>query len=334
MENREKLFTASVSGSEEKYTKQIKDLMSEFCDKVTSDIFGNVYGICGNGKRKIIIDAHSDIIGLMVTSVADDGAVSFTAVGGVDIRILPSMNVTIHGKQNVKGVIGVPPPHLQKNVDTKPYDTENLKIDTGITADKLRDIIDVGDFISFDSEYTELLNNRIAMNGLDNKLGLYTALQVAKNLKNDDLTLVVAATAGEEINLNGARVAANFDKFDLAVIIDVTHGTTPDAKDEYTFPLGSGPAIAVGPGLSKKYAGILEDLAIKLGIPYSIEVTNGSTGTNSLAYETAGSGILCSVVSIPLRYMHTSYEVADKSDVENTVKLLTEFINSYTEVCE
>ena len=322
----------TVSGSEYKYSEPLKKLMSKYCDSVYDDIFGNVYGICGNGKKKILIDAHVDIIGLMVTNIEKDGAVSFTTVGGVDDRILPSMNVVIHGRNDIKGVIGVPPPHLQSGDSSTPYSTESLKIDTGLTKEELSKIVETGDFVSFDSQYTELLNNRIAMNGLDNKVGLYCALEVAKHRIPDDITLVIVASVGEEINLNGARIAANSNEFELAVVIDVTHGTTHDSADDYTFPLGSGPAIAVGPGLSEIYSDMLENCALKSEIPYSIEVTNGHTGTNSLAYEVNRAGILCAVVSVPLRYMHTAYEVVEKTDISNTVKLLGEFIKSCSEV--
>jgi len=333
MEDLKKLLSfQSVSGSEDVYCENLKDMMKKSFSEVHSDTCGNVFGIRGNGKRKLVIDAHWDIIGLMVTKIEKDGLISFTTVGGVDTRILPALSVTIHGKEKVKGVIGVPPPHLLSGDTDKPYEPEILKIDTGYTKEQLSKLVETGDLISFDSVYTELLNGRFSANGLDNKLGVYCAIKAAEKTTADGVSVAVAATCGEEINLNGARVAANSDEFELAIIIDVTHGETPDSKEDLTFEIGNGPTIAVGPGLSNMYSKMLIEVARENKIPYAVEVTSGSTGTNSLAYEVAGNGIPCVVVSVPLRYMHTAYEVADIKDVSNTIKLVSEFINRFAEV--
>ena len=327
------LSLPSVSGSEEKYSESIKEILSEYCDEVFADITGNTFGIrrVKNPKKKILIDAHSDIIGRMVASVKKDGLISFVCVGGVDTRILPSMAVTIHGKKDIRGIIGVPPPHLNTDGENEPYKVENLCVDTGFTAEELEGIVETGDFISFDSDFTELLNGRIASRGLDNKAGVYAAIKVLEKLTTDTVEVTVGCTSGEEINLNGARVAGNLDEFDLCIVIDVTHGTTPDSKEQITYPLGSGASIAVGPGLSKKYTSEITDFAGRNNIPHTVEVTSGSTGTNSMAYSVLGAGIPCVVVSVPLRYMHTSFEVADISDINAVAELVSSYADSLGE---
>ncbi len=334
MKDLEKLISLpTVSGSEDKYTNEIKEIFDGCCDKTTSDILGNVYAFkkSENSRKSIIIDAHLDIIGLMVNKINDDGLICFSKMGGVDSRILPSMKVVIHGKKDIKGVIGVPPPHLLSDGENEPYPIESLTIDTGLKKEELIDIVNIGDFISFSSELTYLLNNRISANGLDNKLGVYSVLQVLKNEKFSDADITAALTVGEEINLNGARTASSYDNYDLCIVIDVTHGHTPDSKEDICFELGSGPSIALGPGLSKYYSDLLIKCAEKNNIPYTIEVTNGYTGTNSLAYEVSGNGIPCVIVSIPLRYMHTAYETADMNDVYELIKLISLYIKDVEE---
>lgn len=334
MELKELIAMPSVSGSEDCYTRETEKLFLRCCDRAFSDSVGNVFGIkkTGSGKTKILIDAHSDIIGLIVTKINDDGLLSFACVGGVDTRILPSIKVVIHGKENIKGVIGVPPPHLLKEGADKPYKAEDLTIDTGLTKEQLSGIVEIGDLISFDSEYTELINGKIAARGLDNKIGVYCALKAVENTVRDNTEIIIAATCGEEIGLNGARAAADIADCDLCIVIDVTHGTTPDSSEDITFELGKGPAIALGPGLSKKHTNKLIEYAKANNIPFSYEVTNGHSGTNSTAYELAGAGLSCVIVSLPLRYMHTAYEVADMKDAEKLISLVSGFINEYEEV--
>ncbi len=323
----------SVSGSEDKYSKKLEEIFSSYCES-NSDIFGNVYGFKknGNGKTKILIDAHIDIIGLMVTKIHDDGILSFACVGGVDTRILPSMRVVVHGKENVKGVIGVPPPHLLKGDETETYKVENLTIDTGYTKEEISRIVEIGDLISFDSGFTRLLNKRISAGGLDNKLGVYCALKSLEKIKREDTEIVVAATCGEEINLNGARIAGNLSEFDLCIVIDVTHGTTPDSKEDLTFELGKGPSIALGPGLSKKHNSQIISYAKEHNIPFCYEVTSGRTGTNANAYNINAAGMDCVILSLPLKYMHTACEVADMKDADALVELVSGFINECGEI--
>lgn len=324
----------AVSGSEDVFRNRLEKIFSEYCGNTKSDIFGNVFGFkkAGNGETKILIDAHFDIIGLVITKIHDDGILSFACVGGVDERILPSLKVVIHGRKDVKGVIGVPPTHLLKNEDHVPYEIENLTIDTGYTKEEISSLVEVGDLVSFDCGFTELLNNRVSAGGLDNKLGIYCALKAVERISRDNSEIVVAATCGEEINLNGARIAGNLSDFDLCIVIDVTHGTTPDSEGDVTFELGSGTAIALGPGLSKKHTDKIISYAKAHDIPFTYEVTNGRTGTNANAYNITSCGMDCVILSIPLRYMHTACEVADMNDCDNLIKLVSGFINDCGEI--
>ncbi len=330
MDNLKKLLiNDSVSGYEYMGTDETTALFEKTGAEVFCDKLSNIYAVKNKGKAfKVIVDAHFDTIGLIITKIHESGFLSFAPLGGVDVRILPSMVVDVIGKERITGVIGVKPPHLLKGTEKKAYKLEELFIDTGLTKDELSDKISCGDIAVFKSEYTELLNGRISSAGLDDKIGIFMVAEILKGFKNPDVTIVGAATTGEEIGLKGARVMANSDEFDLAIVIDVTHGRTPDGVKNRSFPLGDGPVITLGPSLSKVYNDKIISYAEKNNIKLGIEVEPGNTGTNAWAYHSSKESVPSVMISIPLRYMHTAYEVCDKSDIMAGIKLITDFLNS------
>lgn len=326
---KELLSVNTVSGSELSGSNKVYEIFSNSGAEVTLDKLSNVIATKNKkGKFKVLLDAHFDTIGLMVTKILKGGFIKFTALGGVDPRILPSLTVTVHGSKDITGVIGVVPPHLLKGDDKSAYKIEDLFIDTGKDEDELKKIVSVGDVISFKSEYTELLNGRIASAGLDDKIGVYIVSEVLSKMDNENICLFGVATIGEEIGLKGAKVISNFDDFDLAIIIDVTHGMTPDAIKNRAFELGKGPVITLGPSLSKEYNDKIKKVANKKNIDIQIEVEPGNTGTNAWVYHSLKTSCPSVMVSVPLRYMHTSYEVCDKGDILSSVDLILEFLNS------
>lgn len=322
----------TVSGYEFKGAEYIKTMFEESGAECYIDNISNVIAVKNKGgKYKVLIDSHIDVIGLMITEIKEGGFLKFVTVGGVDLRILPSLSVTVHGKTDIKGVIGVKPPHLIKGGMDKAYKTEELFIDTGMDYDELVKTVEIGDVVTFDSKYTSLAGNRIAGAGLDDKLGVYAASEILSQTKNDDIALYVVGAVGEETGLRGAKVISNLDSFDLVIVIDVTHGTTPDAIKERAFDLGKGPVITLGPSLSKKYNDKLVKYAKENNINIQIEVEAGNTGTNAWIYHSAGISNPSVMVSIPLKYMHTSYEVADIKDINNVIKLVSGFLNEFKE---
>lgn len=330
MDNLKKLVTLpTVSGCEYVGLDAVSDILKESGATVSVDKFSNVLAVKNEGKDfKVLLDAHFDVIGLMVTEIKDGGFLKFTTVGGVDQRILPSLSVTVHGKEDVPGVIGVKPPHLLGKDEEKAYKTEELFIDTGMETEELLKVISCGDIITFNSSYEELLNDKVAASGLDDKAGVYVISEVLKKVKNENISLYGAVTAEEEIGLKGAKMIGGVYDFDLCIVIDVTHGRTPDSKKEESFELGKGPVITLGPSLSKKYNNMLKECARKNNIGISIEVEGGNTGTNAWAYHSARCSNPSVMVSVPLKYMHTSYEVIDKKDVLSAIDLIVKFIDS------
>ena len=185
MENLKKLLEKqSVSGYEYTLAETVKEMFSS-CEESYIDKLSNVIAIKNkDADFKVLVDAHMDTIGLMVTKILDGGFVKFISIGGVDTRILPSQVVTIHGKKDVKGVIGVKPPHLLKGNQDKAYSEEELFIDTGYEKSELESLVEIGDIITFEGKYTELIGGRIASGGLDDKLGVYIVSEVLKNVVN------------------------------------------------------------------------------------------------------------------------------------------------------
>lgn len=319
----------TVSGYEYKSAVCVRELFEQSGADVYIDKLSNVVAVKNKGQKfKVLVDAHMDTIGLMVTSITDGGFLKFISVGGVDQRILPALTVTVHGKEEVKGVIGVKPPHLLTDGKDKAYKLEELFIDTGYEKEEIEKLVSIGDIITFDSEYTELINGRIASSGLDDKAGVYMVSEILKKVNNTGVTVYGVGAIGEEIGLKGAKVLSNLDEIDLAFVIDVTHGTTPDAIKNRAFDLGKGPVITVGPSLSKKYNNHIKKYAEENKILLQTEVEPGNTGTNAWAYHSANESIPTVMISIPLKYMHTSYEVADKSDISAGIDLISGFINS------
>ena len=261
-----------------------------------------------------------------------NGFVSFTALGGVDERILPASEVYILGKSRVYGVIGAKPPHLIKKTDkseTEGLHIRDLLIDTGLDSSAARELIGVGDPILLRSEYTPLLGSRACSAALDNRAVIAAVLTLLEKVSDADLpyNLLISFTSGEELGLHGAY-SANFDTVpDLAVVIDVTHGTTHDSPKNFTsFPLGCGAVICRGPNLRGDITDRIIGLAKESEIPYAIEVAAGCSGTNAWAFQISRGGIPCALISIPLRYMHTTVEVIDTNDIAAVGLLLEKIV--------
>lgn len=326
---------AGISGFETDFSKSLRAMLSEYCGEVYADRSGSVFGLKRSSSpnaKTVMLDAHLDRIGLMVKEVDENGFVSFTALGGVDERILPASEVYILGKSRVYGVIGAKPPHLIKKTDkseTEGLHIRDLLIDTGLDSSAARELIGVGDPILLRSEYTPLLGSRACSAALDNRAGIAAVLTLLEKVSDAELpyNLLISFTSGEELGLHGAY-SANFDTVpDLAVVIDVTHGTTHDSPKNFTsFPLGCGAVICRGPNLRGDITDRIIDLAKESEIPYAIEVAAGCSGTNAWAFQISRGGIPCALISIPLRYMHTTVEVIDTNDIAAVGLLLEKIV--------
>ncbi|HHV95491.1 MAG TPA: M42 family metallopeptidase [Clostridiaceae bacterium] len=325
-----------ASGYEHNVSQILANHLRKYCDDVQVDKLGSVIGRKkgSNPSRKILITAHYDEIGLLVTSIDKEGFIRFTKIGGIDPKILLATEVVIHGKNSIPGVIGAKPPHLLSPEDrNKTMGLQDLYIDTGMNYEEITQYVSIGDYITFKPVSLELKSNYFSSKALDNRCSfasMLVALEELKNLKHE-CDIYFAATVQEEIGLTGGiTVSYNIDP-DMAIVVDVCHGDMPDVPKEVTFPCGKGPAIAVGPVLNKKFTNKLIDKAKYENIKYQIDVEPGGTGTEAWATQVSRCGIPTVLISIPLRYMHTAVETLNITDLTETGKLIARFAASLTD---
>lgn len=325
-----------VSGFEDNIAKRIRCLFEPYTDSVTTDALGSVSAYKGCGKKnakKIMIDAHMDEVGLMVTDIDEKGFLKFTSMGGIDERILPACEVVVHGKTEVPGIIGIKPPHLQgADESKKTLGIDKLAIDIGMNKEKAKQLIEVGDTVSYAPGISRLLNGQVSGKSFDDRAGICALIYAAEKLSHEKLNADVyfVASTREETNLAGAKCAAYTINPDCALVIDVTHGKTPDNTD-CAFDVGRGVAYSLGPNVHTPLAKLIKSLAEKKGIDAREEVDGGSTGTNAWSVQISRGGVATAVISIPLKYMHTPTEVASLGDIEDAGELVYEFVKSLSD---
>ena len=318
-----------ISGDETKVSDVVYRQMSAVCDEVFIDNLGSVIGkknaSCPN-PTKILLEGHMDEIGLMVKEITEDGFLLFAPIGGIDPKVLPGTEVVVHGTKDLYGVIGAKPPHLR---DGKPeaLSMKDMYIDVGMGKAEAEKHLCIGTSITFRSNFTALTGSHIAARCLDDRAGVAVILKAAEMVNNPNVELYLSASVQEEVGLRGAGVAAGRIQPHLAIAVDVTHGDTPDT-DKKVFPIGKGPAILIGPNAHPMRTKQLIACAKEREIPYQIEVDgDGDSGTDAATMQVQGEGIPTMLLSVPLRYMHTHYEVMDMEDADSAARLLAEFVN-------
>ncbi|MDR3541260.1 MAG: M20/M25/M40 family metallo-hydrolase [Desulfosporosinus sp.] len=319
---------SGVSGYEVSIASLVRARFTTLTDEVHCDTFGNVYAL-KKGKlksyKKIMLAAHMDEIGLIVTKIDPRGFLRFTSIGGVDQRTLLSQEVLIHGRQAVHGIIGALPPHLLHNGDSdQAVKLEDMAIDVGLSSAKINEVIQVGDIITLKRDTYPLLNNVLAGKSFDDRAGVVVMMVCLEELSRLQHAhdVIAVATTQEEVGVRGALNP------DLAVAIDVTHASTPDTKVQVSIELGKGPAVALGPNIHPAIYRHFSETAQEHRLPIQIEPIPGASGTDAWAIQVTQAGIPTGLISIPLRYMHTSVETLDMQDVINSGKLLAYFISS------
>lgn len=332
-QNIEKLSgLCGVSGSEDAVADTVKTMFEGYCDKVYKDSLGSVVGIKkgSDSTKRAMIEAHIDEIGLMVTKITDDGFLKFTNVGGVDVRILPGNEVTVHGKKELFGVCGAIAPHLLSKEELESViPKEKLFIDIGFSKEEAQKYVSVGDCITFKSYPGYLGKKCYAAKSQDDRTSVCVLLDILKELENVTLPfdLYVVGAVQEEVGLRGSATVTYAIDPDFAIAIDVCHGDTPDAS-ENTFPLSSGTVFEVGPNISKKLSENIIKAMDENNIKYSIEACGGNTGTDAWAMQICKNGVPTALFSLPLRYMHTPYETVCIDDVKETSNAVCAFLKS------
>lgn len=325
IEERIKKYTKilGITAFEEPVAQVLMEEIRPYCDAVEQDTFGNVIGIRygQKGDKKFMLEAHMDRIGLMVSQINENGRLSFVNLGGVDERILPYARVEIFADgEKIPGIIGTGVHDGKKSLKV-----EELWIDTGMEEAEVRKKIHPGDIVMLTAETENLCGDTLCGSAMDNRAGVTAVIDALVRLKDAVLpyTLYCVFTTQEELGLHGAFAVTGRIQPDIAIAVDVTHGMTPDTKDEIgVFPLGSGAAICRGPnfhyGLTRKVI----SLAQNKEIPHTIEVAGGPSGTTAWAIQLGKDGVPVMLISIPLRYMHTNVETLRLCDVQAVSDLL------------
>ena len=316
-----------VSGSETEMLDVIKELVGDFAE-VSADGMGDILVTMGdkNADKHIMLDAHIDRIGLVVTYINENGFIKAEPVGGIDLRTLQSSAVKVLGKENILGVICTMPPHLSKNDDELSKD--KIWIDTGLSADEVKNLVSLGDKIIVCSEFRELLNNQVAVSALDNRAGCAVLVKCAELLKDKNLPcrLSLVFSVQEEISELGAGISAYSLEPDEAIVVDVGFAKQDGVPDEKSGKIGCGAIISISPVLSKKVTDKIKDIAKRLDMECDYEVCGGSTGTNADKISVSRGGIMTGCISIPEKNMHTQVEVVSLDDMEKIAELLAVYV--------
>ena len=294
--------------------------------------------ICGvrkprPGQPHLLLDAHFDIVELILTHIEDSGFLRVGERGGVDRRSLPACPVVVHGRKGrVNGIVCTTPPHLDKGGEKKFAKVDELYIDIGHTKEEAEKLIAPGDRVSLHGPAHSLLGDRVCGRALDNRAGCVSLLHALELLSDMPLAcgLSVLFSSMEEVGGQGAKTAAHILEPTHAIVVDVSFAHTPDCARHKCGKMGGGPMIGHAPILSGAMTRRLIQTAQEQEIAFQHEVMGGRTGTNADHIATARSGVITGLISIPLAHMHTPIEIVAAGDVEATGKLIAGFIKNIT----
>lgn len=326
------LSLPGLSGNEAPIREVIADAWRPFVDEFSTSPLGSLHGLrrgqAAEPRPRILLAAHMDAIGLMVTGIAD-GFLRFTEIGGIDPRILPGQAVIVHGQKDLPAIVVQPADRLVKpEHGGSPLPMSDLLIDTGLLPDEVKSLIKVGDLVSFAIQPTELSENILYGHSQDNRasVAVITAcLLELQHIRHDWDVWAVASTQEEE-TLGGGYTSPFAIRPTVAVAIDVTFAKGPGANDWRAFGMGKGPTLGFGPNIHPALHNRFKSVAEKLDIPHQVEIMPRHSGTDAFAMQVVAEGIPSMVIGIPLRYMHTPVEMVSVKDIERAGHLLAQVI--------
>ena len=324
------------SGFEGPASRAAAELLRPWMDEVTVDKMGNVVGVrrCGRpGAPRLLLDAHLDEIGFLVTGY-EDGFLRFAPLGGVDPRMLPDRELTILTQPPRLGVVACLPPHVQTAEEMdKSQPIRELCIDVGLSQEEAQRLIPIGTPAVYRGGCVPLGEKLLQGKALDDRACFAVLADTAERLRGKelDVDLYILGSTQEETHSTGAIIAAYGIVPDLCVAVDVTHGDSPDASKDKTFKLGGGPVIGLGPNCTRWLSRRLEAKAEALELDCQLEVMAGHSGTNGWPLQVSREGVATAVLSVPLRYMHTPIETVCRTDLEDTAALLAAFVEGLGE---
>jgi putative aminopeptidase FrvX len=334
---KEYLNTHSPVGFESSGQKVWLDYIKPFVDTTMTDPYGTAVGIINpNQPFKVVLEAHADEISWFVNFITPEGLIYVKRNGGSDHQIAPSMRVFIHTKKGlVKAVFGWPAIHTRTAATEAQPKIENIFLDCGASNKKEVEAmgIKVGNVVTYQDGFDELQNGFYIGRAMDNRIGGFMIAETARLLKENKkklpYSLYIVNAVQEEIGLRGAEMIARRIKPNIAIVTDVTHDTsTPmiDKKIEGDVTCGKGPSPTYGPAVHNLLLELVEQVAEKNRIPLQMRAVSRSTGTDTDSFAYANDGCPSVLISIPLRYMHTTVEMLHRDDIDATIRLLYETI--------
>ena len=332
---KEYLNNAAPTGHEWEGQKMWMNYLRPYVDEFITDSYGSAVGVLNpNSKYKVVIEGHADEISWYVNYISESGLVYVVRNGGSDHQIAPSKIVNIHTKNGfVKGVFGWPAIHTRDRSREQTPKPDNIFIDCGCqTKEQVEKLgVHVGCVITYPDGFHVLNKTNFVCRALDNRMGGFMIAEVARLLHENKKTLpfglYITNSVQEEVGLRGAEMITQTIKPDMAIITDVTHDTTTpmiNQKKQGAVKNGDGPVVAFAPAVQQKLRELIIDTAETNNIPFQRSALSRATGTDTDAFAYSNGGVPSALISLPLRYMHTTVEMVNKDDVENVIKLIYE----------
>jgi len=329
------LNNAAPTGYESEGQKLWMEYLTPYVDTFITDTYGTAVGIINpDAPFKVVIEGHADEIAWYVNYITDDGFIYVIRNGGSDHMIAPSKRVHIHTKKGiVKGVFGWPAIHTRNKAKEEPARIDNIFIDCGCeTKEEVEKMgIHVGCVVTYPDTFEILNKNKFICRAIDNRMGGFMIAEVARLLKENNVTLpfglYIVNSVQEEIGLRGAEMITQTIKPNVAIVTDVCHDTsTPmiEKKIEGDLKMGRGPVIAYAPATQNNLREMIVETAEENKIPFQRNASSRATGTDTDAFAYSNGGVASALISLPLRYMHTTVEMVHRDDVENVIKLIYE----------
>ena len=329
------LNNASPTGYESSGQKLWMDYLKPYVDTFITDTYGTAVGVINpDAPYKVVIEGHADEISWYVNYITDDGLIYVIRNGGSDHQIAPSKRVNIHTKKGiVKGVFGWPAIHTRNRGKEETPKIDNLFIDIGCSKKEEVDAlgVHVGCVITYPDEFMVLNENKFVCRAIDNRMGGFMIAEVARLLHENKIKLpfglYITNSVQEEVGLRGAEMITKTIKPNVAIITDVCHdSTTPmiDKKIEGETKIGKGPVVTYAPAVQNNLRELILNTAEEKNIPFQRLASSRVTGTDTDAFAYSNGGVASALISLPLRYMHTTVEMVHREDVENVIKLIYE----------
>lgn len=327
----------SPTGFEWQGQRMWLDYLKPYVDDTYIDNYGTAVGIINpEAKYKVVIEAHADEISWFVNYITKDGLIYVVRNGGSDHQIAPSKRVNIHTDTGiVKAVFGWPAIHTRSGEKEETPSLKNIFLDCGCTSkEEVEELgIHVGCVVTYEDEFMILNDRYYVGRALDNRAGGFMIAEVARLLKENNKTLpfglYIVNAVQEEVGLRGAEMITEYIKPNVAIVTDVTHDTQTPMINKITqgdLFCGKGPVLSYAPAVQINLNKLLIDVAQKNDIPFQRQACSRFTGTDTDAFAYSNGGVPSALISLPLRYMHTTVEMIHKEDVDNVIRLIYETV--------